>query len=319
MITFDAVSKRYKQACVLNKVSFNITPGEVFGYIGPNGAGKTTSIKILTGLIRDYEGTVLIDGKDAAKHRMDLHRLIGYLPQEADFQDWRTVDHALSTFAKLSGIATASEREDRIQEVLTLLGIAERRRSRIVHLSGGTVQKLRLAQAIIHEPRILILDEPLSGLDPASRYQVKDIIRRFASEERVIFFSSHILSDVENVATKIGILHEGEIRKVGTPKQLREEFGLGNVLELELSGGIEVVGSLFPSGVVQNVEWPAERHAERRGDGTVRLHLDPSKNLDTSIKEVLRTLIEMDIPLRSFRHLQPSLEEVYLRMTGGKQ
>lgn len=307
MISFENVTKHYRHVQALTGVTFDVSPGDVFGYIGPNGAGKTTSIKILTGLIRDYEGTVRVNGKDVSGNRSDVQRSIGYVPQDAGFQEWRTVNHALETFARLSGVAPA-DRERRINAALERVGIEKERGRRIVHLSGGTVQKLRLAQAILHEPRILILDEPLSGLDPASRYQVKEIIRDLAGENRIIFFSSHILSDVENVAGRIGILHNGTVKKVGTPKELRDEYGLGMIVEIQLRDGAATDTSVFEKPVVQSVE-----QAE---NGTLRLTLDPERDLDESMNVILSAAAQHKVPVRSLRHLQPSLEDVYLSLTG---
>ncbi len=287
-------------------------PGDVFGYIGPNGAGKTTSIKILTGLIRDFEGTVYIDGRDASKNRNDLQSILGYLPQDAGFQEWRTVEHTLKTFARLSGVPV-DRVEEAVDRALQRVGIDGHKNSRIVHLSGGTIQKLRLAQAILHDPKILILDEPLSGLDPASRYQVKEIIRDLATQDRVVFLSSHILSDVENLATRIGILHNGTMRKIGTPRELREEFGLGNIVEVEPRPDTTIDTSAFSD--LTSVTSGGEEPVEMLDYGSVRLHLDISKDLDESINRILRIVADRKIPVRMIRHVQPSLEDVYLSLT----
>ena len=208
-----------------------------------------------------------MDGVPLEQSRADVHKLIGYLPQDAGFQEWRTVAEVLATFGRLSGL---EERrlQTRIAQVLELLGLLEHRNRRVVHLSGGMVQRLRLAQAILHEPRILILDEPLNGLDPASRHQVRTIIRQLADDKRLVFFSSHILSDVETIAGRIGILDGGRLRDVGTPAELRERHGLGNVVELEAKGGANLSAT---------------------ADG---------------------------VPVRRVEHLQPSLEDVYLNLTG---
>lgn len=304
MIQFVHVSKRYGKKEALSDVSLEIEPGEIFGYIGPNGAGKTTSIKILTGLIRDYEGVVKLDGQDVTENRMRAQALLGYLPQDVGFQEWRTVEHALQTFAKLSGVPD-SKRSERIQDAVAMVGIEEYYKTRIVHLSGGTVQKLRLAQAIVHDPKILVLDEPMSGLDPASRYQVKEIVHRLASENRVIFFSSHILSDVENLATRIGILHRGRIKQIGTPEELRSAHGLGTLIEIESRDPFD------PNAYV--VDGVAGFTAEN--DRTCRLQVSDVGTVDEVMHRVLAAAVKQKLPVRSVRHLKPSLEELYLSLT----
>jgi ABC-2 type transport system ATP-binding protein len=303
------VSKRFREVKALDKVSFEVNAGDIFGYIGPNGAGKTTSIKILTGLIRSYGGTVSFNGTDIREPSCEIHRHIGYLPQEAGFQEWRTVGHALSTFGKLSGMKSIQLRK-RIPEVLEIVGLKGLQDRAIVNLSGGMIQKLRLAQAILHRPKILILDEPLNGLDPASRYQVKKIIQDLATEERIVFFSSHILSDVENIAGRIGILNQGQIQKIGTPSELRDEFGLQNLVELEFKEG----------SVPERVDWNlqlAEAVEQKKGKTEIKVKTDA--DLDDAMREIFRRVADLSLPVRSVRHKRPSLEEVYLTLTGGRR
>jgi ABC-2 type transport system ATP-binding protein len=308
VIRFKSVSKSYGNVHALRNLSFELAPGEVFGYIGPNGAGKTTTIKILTGLIRDYRGDVEIDGTNLRSDDSRLHDRVGYLPQDVGFQEWRTVEHALHTFGLLSGLSHA-ELPAAIDRALERAGIVEHRNHRIVHLSGGTVQRLRLAQSILHDPQILVLDEPLSGLDPASRFQVKQIITELAGQDRLVFVSSHILSELEGLATKIGILHDGEIREIGTPAELRDRYQVGTVVEVAVRPGSQIDWKLLGGS--------PERRVEVTGPDSARLHIDPAADLDEAISRVMRQLLESSIPVRSIRHAQPSLEEVYLRLTDG--
>lgn len=179
------VSKNYNSFPALRDVSFEIEKGDVFGYIGPNGAGKTTTIKILIGLITDFTGKVTIDSMQMPDQRDKLHKILGYLPQNVSFQDWRTVEHTLKTFGELSDI-DISEMDDRLEHVLKIVGLEESRYKKVKELSGGNVQKLGLAQALLHEPKLLVFDEPLSGLDPASRYQVKQIVKELSKGETTV-------------------------------------------------------------------------------------------------------------------------------------
>lgn len=306
MIHFDAVSKTFGSVSALRDVSFTVRPGDIFGYIGPNGAGKTTSIKLMTGLIRDFHGGVSVDGIVMGTNNQPLPASVGYLPQESGFQEWRTVDHVLTTFGRLSGLS-GSGLSARINNVLALLGLGELRSRKVAHLSGGTVQKLRLAQALLGDPKILILDEPLSGLDPTSRFQVKNLIRGFADRDRVVFLSSHILSDVEDLATRIGILHHGTVREVGTPSELRNKHQLGVVIEVvaatpEARDAISAPDELF------------EKRDEVGGE-TLRFHARPGIDPTAAFHSILSPIVADQIPIRSARHLQPSLEDVYLELT----
>ncbi len=309
MIRFASVSKSYGSVRALVDLTLDLPRGEIFGYVGPNGAGKTTTMKILTGLVRDYRGTVTVDGIDARADGGGLFRRIGYLPQEVGFQEWRTVEHALHTFGLLSGI-TPDDLPACIDAALAKTGLEEHRARRIVHLSGGTVQRLRLAQAILHDPEILVLDEPLSGLDPASRVQVKEIVRDLAGQERLVFVSSHILSELEGLATRIGILHEGRIREAGTPAELRERYQVGTIVEVTLAPGALPNPESLSGAPVTQVETIRETR-------TLRLHVDPSVELDGAMTAIMRRIVDHGIAVRGVRHLQPSLEEVYMTLTTG--
>jgi len=310
IIEFANVSKKYKEVEALKDASFTINKGDIFGYIGHNGAGKTTTLKILVGLIRDYSGEVLIAGESLQGH-MDLSNLIGYLPQDVGFQEWRTVDHALMTFGLLSGMKK-SEVMQRIPEILELVGLTEVRHRKIKYLSGGMQQKLKLAQALIHDPEVLILDEPMSGLDPTSRYQMKNIIRTLAESEKTILFSSHILGDVADIATTIGIIKDGEIKRIGTPLELQEELTEGDAIELvghNLADSIEQINSL-PN--VEQVTLSSNSHDR------VVVTFSTETNIDDAIIQLMAFLSENKIAIQNFNYLKPSLEQVYLKyMAGG--
>jgi len=309
MIEFRNVSKRYGTIRALDSVSFTVERGEVFGYIGPNGAGKTTSIKILTGLVRDYEGTVLVEGRPVEEERDSFHARVGYLPQNAGFQEWRTVRHALETFGRLSGLEAPRLRE-RISSVTARRGLTDHLDRRIVHLSGGMQQRLRFAQAILHEPQIIILDEPLSGLDPSSRAELKRTIRELSGEGCTIMFSSHVLSDVEDLASRIVILDRGRIRTAGTREELRDRHGLGTLIDVQgpgVAAGLADAASLVQVDAVE----PAER---QNGDGAL-VRIASGVSVDDAMQAVLRYVVDRGLAVRSIRHLYPTLEEVYLSLT----
>ncbi len=307
-IEFKHVSKNYKDLLALDNISFSIDKGEVFGYIGPNGAGKTTTIKILVGLITNFSGNVFIYGKNIQNERKDLHRIIGYHPQEAGFQEWRTVNHAFKTFGRLSGL-DSEYLENQTQEILKLIGLSDFRYKKIVHLSGGMIQKLRLGQALLHEPEILVMDEPLSGLDPQMRYQFKEIIKKLAKTGITILFSSHILSDVQDIANKIGILNHGQIMKIGSPEKLQSSFQVDNILEIVVAKNSRFCEGLDGiSGVISIENINTERQL---------IHLDSDVEIDLIINNILKKLAKQKCQVRSFSLLKPSLEEVYLKYVGG--
>ncbi len=234
LVQVAALRKRFYLQWVLEDVSFEIAEGEVFGYIGPNGAGKTTTLKILAGLVTKYEGSVKVAGHDVATDPRRASALIGFMPQACGFQNWRTVDSALDTLGELSGVP-AGVRAKRIPELLERFGLLAHRTKKIKELSGGMTQKLGLIQALLHEPKLLVLDEPLEGLDPPSRKLLKDVIRERRRAGTTVLFSSHILSDVEDVADRIGILDRGRLATSGSLRELMVGFGLPLEIEVELA------------------------------------------------------------------------------------
>jgi len=316
-IEFKNVSKWYKSIRALNNISFTINEGEIFGYIGPNGAGKTTTMKIIVGLLQDYQGNVLIDGENIRTNSNTIKKKIGYMPQEVGFQEWRKVYHLLETFGRLNGIPKTILKE-RIPEVLDLVGLRDVEKRKIIHLSGGMKQKLRMAQSLIHDPDILILDEPLSGLDPLSRFQFKNIIKELRSRGKTILFSSHILSDLEGVADRIGILNFGQIIKIGKPEELQEEFKLGNIIYIKVMqdkqlANKDLILDVFSNSNIAEIIEKIDKLSSAEYELTIKHDAD----LDDSIYKILKTIMQNNIKLREFRLKMPNLEQVYLHYIKG--
>ncbi len=304
---FENVEKSYGATRALKGVSFEIRRGEVFGFIGPNGAGKTTTMKILVGLLGGFSGAVRVNGLSMPEHRAALYRAVGYLPQAVAFQDWRTVEHALVTLGRLSGMGRAALAE-RIPEVLAMVGLEGSRGTPIVHLSGGMTQKVGLAQALLHRPDLLVLDEPVAGLDPGSRIHVKSIIRTLREAGTTVFFSSHVLSDVQDVADRIGIMRSGAIVTVGTLDELKAGFAVNDDVEIVLSRGPARLDEVARLRGVAGVE-PA-------GPLTYLLHLAPDADAEAVGHEALGLLLAAGNRVRSFRPLAPSLDDLYLKLVG---
>lgn len=296
------LTKDYSSFRALENVSFSIKKAEIFGYIGPNGAGKTTTMKILIGLITDFYGEVLIGDYQVPKQKDEIHRLIGYLPQNVAFQEWRTVDNALRTFGKLSGLKD-EEIKARIPEILDLLSLADVRHKKISLLSGGMTQKVGLAQALLHDPKLLVLDEPLGGLDPLSRHQFKNIILGLGRKGTTVLFSSHILSDVQDVADRIGILSHGHLMQVGTLNELKARLAPKKVLEVLLSYATDKWQEFRSiKGVVS---------ADQPSPGRVLVNLSADADADEVINEIVQVIAKLQVKVRGITLLSPSLDEIY--------
>ena len=297
------VTKNYYSFRALDDISFEINEGEIFGYIGPNGAGKTTTLKILVGLINDFKGEVLLGGYKLPKQKLEAHKLLGYLPQNVAFQEWRTVNHALRTFGRLSGL-TEMELEERIPKILELLSLGDVRQKKISQLSGGMTQKVGLAQALLHDPKLLVMDEPLGGLDPLSRHQFKNIVQELAHNGTTILFSSHILSDVQDVADRIGILSRGKIKMVGSMTELKSQLYSQKIVEVLLSYLTDKWQQFSEIKNVNKVEQPSQDR--------VLVYLQKTADEDQVINDLVKKISELGIRIRGLSLLSPSLDEIYL-------
>ncbi|HSV49796.1 MAG TPA: ABC transporter ATP-binding protein [Candidatus Acidoferrales bacterium] len=301
-VTLHNVTKTFGGFHALNNISIDIREGEIFGYIGPNGAGKTTTMKILVGLISNFQGEVTIGGYKLPKNKEEIHKLLGYLPQSVAFQEWRTVNHALKTFGQLSGLSD-SQLEERIPKILDLIGLADVRHKKISQLSGGMTQKVGLAQALLHEPKLLVLDEPLGGLDPLSRRQFKDIVVNLANKGTTILFSSHILGDVQDVAHRIGIINRGTIKKIGTINELKAQFVQYKTIEVLLSGPDDKWQQL---GTVKNVMTVTQPQPN-----VVLVNLEQTADEDQALNDVVALVAKLGIQVRGIWMLEPSLDQIY--------
>lgn len=202
--------KRPRRA--LKPLNLTVEEGEVFGYLGPNGAGKTTTLKLLMGLMSPSGGSAQILGMDISDPRVKAQ--IGFLPEHPYFYDYLTAGELLQYYAQLSGVP-AAERKRRTESALDRVGIADAADLQLRKFSKGMLQRVGIAQAILHDPKVIFLDEPMSGLDPIGRREVRDLIEGLKHEGKTIFFSTHILSDAEALCDRVAILNHGELRGVG--------------------------------------------------------------------------------------------------------
>jgi ABC-2 type transport system ATP-binding protein len=301
-VTLRNVSKSFGNFRALNDISLEIKEGEIFGYIGPNGAGKTTTMKILVGLISDFQGEVTIGDYAVPKNKDEIHKLLGYLPQAVAFQDWHTTNQALKIFGKLSGL-TDAQLEERIPNILDLLGLADARHKKISQLSGGMTQKVGLAQALLHEPKLLILDEPLGGLDPLSRHQFKEIVVQLAKKGTTILFSSHILSDVQDVADRIGIISHGRLKQVGTLSDLKAQLIRQKTVEVMLAGTSDKWQQLDTVRGVVSVTQPQA--------GIVLANLSEGADEEQAVNDVVEAVVKLGIRVRGVWLMEPSLDQIY--------
>ena len=217
-LTIDQISKKYKDKTAVSQVSLKLTPG-VWGLLGANGAGKTTLMRMVAGILKPTEGKVLYDGISIQVLGDKYRDIFGYLPQEFGFYPEFTVQDYLEYMAVLKGL-TKKEGKRRIEELLEKMTLLDVRKKKIVKLSGGMKRRVGIAQALLNEPEVLVLDEPTSGLDPGERVRFRNLLSEFASHDRIVLISTHIVSDVEYIATCNAVMKDGKILATGTTKEL---------------------------------------------------------------------------------------------------
>jgi ABC-2 type transport system ATP-binding protein len=217
----------------LEGLTMQVETGEVFGFLGPNGAGKSTTIKLLVGLIFPEAGTARILGKPITD--IEMHRDIGYLPEQPYFYDYLTAAEVLDYFARFHDL-TAADRRERVTRMLKKVGLETARKIQLRKYSKGMLQRVGLAQAILHDPQVVILDEPMSGLDPLGRREVRDIILELKREGRTVLFSTHILSDAEMLCDRVGVIVGGKLRGVGAPGEIVGMKAHGMEILFEVAG-----------------------------------------------------------------------------------
>jgi ABC-2 type transport system ATP-binding protein len=224
IIRLSNVYKNYGEKQVLNGISLSVLPGQVIGYIGPNGAGKSTTVKILCGLISDYEGEVLVNGIDIRKDPVAAKAHIGYVPELAELYDVLTPMEFLLFMSQLYNMP-GEQAEDRIRKMLAALGLEANADQRMDTFSKGMRQKVLIISGILHNPDIIILDEPLSGLDANSVIIVKDLISKLAREGKTIFYCSHMMDVVEKVSDRIVLINNGTVIADGSFEELKQQEG----------------------------------------------------------------------------------------------
>ena len=228
--------KRPKRA--LAPLHLNVEEGEIFGFLGPNGAGKTTTLKLLMGLVFPTAGTARILGREWTDPAVKAQ--IGFLPEQPYFYDYLTAQELLNYYGQLSGVS-AADRKQRIPEVLARVGLSDVKGLQLRKFSKGMLQRAGIAQAILHNPKLVFLDEPMSGLDPIGRREVRDLMEQLKHEGKTIFFSTHILSDAESLCDRVAIIHKGVLRGVGAVEDLTST----------VQGKIEIVwqGTQVPASI----------------------------------------------------------------------
>ena len=276
----------------LEGLTMQVETGEVFGFLGPNGAGKSTTIKLLVGLIFPTAGTARILGRSI--NDIEMHRDIGYLPEQPYFYDYLTAAELLDYFARFHDL-TAADRRERVARMLKKVGLETAGKIQLRKYSKGMMQRVGLAQAILHDPKVVILDEPMSGLDPIGRREVRDIILELKSEGRTVMFSTHILSDAEMLCDRVGVIVGGKLRGVGAPSEILELRAHGMEILFEYAGNNANAGALLAKAAKAG-----NRYRLQVGEG--------------ELYNVLEQLRAAEARILSVTQLEQTLEEYFMNL-----
>ncbi len=308
MIEVSGLTKRYGERTAISGLTFSVPRGQIMGFLGPNGAGKSTTMRILTGYIGATSGSASVAGFDVFKQSLEVRRRVGYLPETAPLYEEMRVHSFLDFISKVRRVPP-SKRAERIDAAIEACGLKDRQDEVIGRLSRGLRQRVGIAQAIVHEPEVLILDEPTAGLDPAQTRETRDLIRRLGKQHTVVL-SSHILSEVEATCERVLIINEGTIVADGTPARLAQRFGSGRSHEIEMTvrGEASAVAS-----VLRGVAGVDEVKVVDSDDEVVTIVVGTSRS---DLRETLsRAVIEAGFGLREVQARTLSLEEVFLEAT----
>ena len=307
VIVANELTKVYGDLTALDQFSISINQGQILGLIGPNGAGKTTAIKILVGLARPTSGSASIAGADCSRDARRIKRLVGYMPDIFGYYDNMRVREYLDFFGAAFQIGR-KKRKLRIGEVLETTGAAYMQDMFVESLSHGMKQRVAVARTLIHDPEVLILDEPTNGLDPQARVEIRDLILTLAKAGKTIIVTSHILPELSRICDIIAILSKGKLRAFGTLPEIMRTVSQRRMIEVQL-----VDKAQMPLAVksLQEVS-EAKDVSESQSEGIVRFHTDQSEE---ELSGLLADLIGKGIKVSQFRELQSDLEDAFLSVT----
>lgn len=307
MIKVENLTKRYAGVTALNGVSFEVQRGEIVGFLGPNGAGKSTTMRILTGFIPATSGRVEVAGLDVFENSLEVRERVGYMPENNPLYTDMRVSEYLKFRSKLKGLPRG-ERKERIPEVLEMCGLTDVSRRIIGHLSKGYRQRVGLADALLAEPDLLILDEPTIGLDPVQIRQVRQLIKGLG-KRHTILLSTHILPEVEMTCNRVIIIHHGRILASDTPDNLMKTLHAGGLIQVEVRGpGSEVQAKLR---TVEGVESITVKLLE---DGCVRVAVTPKMGEDPREK-LYQAVAANGWTLRELTRTRTTLEDIFVQIT----
>ena len=304
MIEIKGLSKKYGKFTALEPLDLQIEAGCVFGFVGQNGAGKSTTFSILATLLAPTSGTATINGADIIKQPKEVRKQLGYMPDFFGVYDQLKAEEYLDFYGASYGIS-AAQREKLIPQLLELVNLSHKRKEYVDLLSRGMKQRLCLARSLIHDPAVLILDEPASGLDPRARIEMREILKELKNMGKTILISSHILPELAEMCDVIGILDQGKLVAQGTVSTIQQQLQSEKIISVKTFDIQKTIEFLEESPRISKIEVLE--------DGKVIQFL--FKGGDKAQQELLKTAIQKEIPIISFSEMESNLEDVFMEIT----
>jgi ABC-2 type transport system ATP-binding protein len=306
MVTVEGLHVRYGSVHAVRGVSFNIPQGEVFGFIGPNGAGKSSTIRVLATLQREFAGRVTVNGIDVARHPDIVREKIGYMPDFFGVYEDLTAQEYLHFFAAAYRLPR-DVRQRTVADVLELTDLTHKADAPVDSLSRGMKQRLALARVLLHDPDVLLLDEPASGLDPRARIEVRELLKAMQEMGKTILISSHILHELAQLCTRIGIIEQGQLVAEGSLQDIYRQLSLQRVVHVQLTG--------CRNGLVEQIRAiPGVESLEQQTD---RLAIRLSEH-ETAIEDLHAEIVRLGGRIRMFQPEAMDMETVFMKLTEGK-
>ncbi|GAA0182501.1 ABC transporter ATP-binding protein [Clostridium sediminicola] len=304
MIKIENLIKRYGSDIAVDNVSLSINKGEVFGLLGPNGAGKSTTIRIMMGLLKANSGIVKINDKAISKNSLDIKRILGYVPQELAIYENMSAKENVEFFGRLYGLR-GKELKNRVNETLHFTGLSEKEKVKVKKFSGGMKRRLNIACAIVHNPSIVIMDEPTVGIDPQSRNHILESVKELNKRGATIIYTSHYMEEVESICTRVGIMDFGKLIALGTKQELKLLLNDKEKINIDTDGiNSEVIDE------IKNLRGVSSLDVKSNSLEII------SKNAQQILQDVLFILSTEDIKVKNILIKEPDLESLFLQLTG---
>jgi len=306
MLRIENLIKNYGKFKAVDNISLEIKEGEIFGFVGPNGAGKTTTFKMIATLLRTTSGKIYLDGTEVnIKNLKEVRNNIGYMPDFFGVYDKLKVTEYMDFYSDIAGIY-GKEKENIVDDLLELVDLSNKREAYVDSLSRGMKQRLCLARCLVHNPKLLILDEPASGMDPRARVQMKEILRELKRMGKTIIISSHILPELAELCTNIGIIKGGKIAVNGTVDEIMLKARGANIIKIEVLEKKESCIKLLQEEPLISSVLENERDIEIEFAGE-----------SIELSNLMKKLLNANIPIISFRPLETNLETIFMDVTKG--